>query len=135
VGVYNYSNPFLKGKERGLMKKSVLTVSLGAAVLVGGLVGMATTASATVDSSVYIVHNYDTVTANNSLSGLDAVCDSGDTGYGGGFMVTNGVDVDVAARAPYTPGDSATPLGWSTSFINHDSVSRTVHVYAICKDT
>lgn len=113
-------------------RKITAFVAAGGLAAVGVLATTMSTASAdtALSFTTYVVHTSNTVDTNTGGGADNPVCDEGDVATGGGFSVTNGVNVDVVDSSPYVP--STTPIGWNANIYNHDGVTRTLHVYAIC---
>jgi hypothetical protein len=118
------------------MRRVVIGFSFALAATAGLVTGCSSEPTpVSTDPSIYVVQIGDTVPANNSLTGLNAICNPGDTGLGGGFMMPSPVDLHVSDSSPYLPGDATTPTGWNGSFVNRNNSPSPVYVYAICKDT
>jgi hypothetical protein len=121
---------------RAKVAVSLGTVCLGAGLVIGLV---ATSASATVDNSYYIVSPSAVVVSASSDGYAEADCNSGDTLVSGGYQVNNEINVTTrennatgysTAGTPNVSG--AAPTGWIAEVYNGDSISRGLYVFAEC---
>lgn len=122
------------------MRRAVAVTSALVFAGAGTAVGFAATASATVDTTYYVVQETVEVPANGGsgfgYANINANCNDGDTATGGGVSsVNNGTGDSFSAGVPRVVGSSVTATGWSGEFWNATNVARNASTYVVCKDT
>lgn len=114
------------------IKTTSVAVALGLAGVFTGL--SLSSASATVDTSYYVVKNYIEVDAH-STSNIDAICDDGDTATGGSARLNNAVTGDWINSSPYQVGLSQQATGWTAEALNSSGSAKNLFAFVVCKDT
>lgn len=118
------------------MKKQLIAGIVVASAVGGGIaLGVAGSASATPDSTYYVVQDTTNgaMSANGGYADVAVNCNAGDTAISGGFANNNNPHVDVQTSAPVQT--SGVPTGWSVSAYNYDTTARSLYVHVVCKDT